>query len=168
VNEVGADRVGIRVNPHNKFLDCIGSDPVTQHGYLLKELNKFNLAYVHCVEPRVLGKMGFDHTYRHSLCICCAFLFSCMRLRQPPSIEMGVEVAGRCFNLNVEFPEVGFCLSTSEVGFSLSTSEVGFCLSTSEVGFCLSTSEVGFCLSTSEVGFCLSTSEANSFSTSHR
>jgi 12-oxophytodienoic acid reductase len=55
VNEVGADRVGIRVNPHNKFLDCIGSDPVTQHGYLLKELNKFNLAYVHCVEPRVLG-----------------------------------------------------------------------------------------------------------------
>ncbi|GAX72547.1 hypothetical protein CEUSTIGMA_g3.t1 [Chlamydomonas eustigma] len=55
VNEVGADRVGIRVNPHNKFLDCTGSDPVIQHGYLLKELNKFNLAYVHAVEPRVIG-----------------------------------------------------------------------------------------------------------------
>lgn len=55
VGEIGADRVGIRLSPWGGFLNATDSDPVALISYLLEELNKLNLAYVHVVEPRAGG-----------------------------------------------------------------------------------------------------------------
>lgn len=49
VNAVGAERVGLRLAPFNEFLDATDSKPFDTNIYLLQQLNKFNLAYVHLV-----------------------------------------------------------------------------------------------------------------------
>lgn len=64
---VGASRVGIRLSPFNKFLDCVEPDPLGTYGHIVKELNKYGLAYVHMVEPRVLGNMDVEPTEGQSL-----------------------------------------------------------------------------------------------------
>jgi hypothetical protein len=46
---VGADRVGLRLAPFNSFLDAVDSTPYDTNDYLIKELNKFGLAYLHLV-----------------------------------------------------------------------------------------------------------------------
>lgn len=85
MDEVGADRVGIRVSPFGGFLDvscsrqccvplcmhagwcaegrmgtaqCEDEHPYALHTYLLEELNKLGIAYVHFIEPRALHSMG--------------------------------------------------------------------------------------------------------------
>ncbi|KAL4420266.1 hypothetical protein ABPG77_003445, partial [Micractinium sp. CCAP 211/92] len=54
-DEIGAENTGIRLSPFGGFLDAVESHPYAAVVYLLEELNKFNLAYVHIVEPRVGG-----------------------------------------------------------------------------------------------------------------
>ena len=60
VKEIGGDRVGLRLSPYNwDFNDCYEPDAeatVALNTYLLKELNKFNLAYAHIVSARAAGK----------------------------------------------------------------------------------------------------------------
>jgi len=46
----GADRVGIRLSPSGTFNDMSDSDPDTIYGYLLGQLNRFGLAYLHIVD----------------------------------------------------------------------------------------------------------------------
>ena len=46
----GADRVGIRLSPNGKFNDMYDADPAATFGYMVKELAKRNLAYLHVVE----------------------------------------------------------------------------------------------------------------------
>jgi N-ethylmaleimide reductase len=46
----GADRVGIRFSPAGIFNDMRDSDPLATFGHVLKELNRFNLAYAHITE----------------------------------------------------------------------------------------------------------------------
>lgn len=53
--EVGSDKVGLRLSPFGGFLDATDSHPYALTTYLLEELNKFDLAYVHLVEPRIAG-----------------------------------------------------------------------------------------------------------------
>ncbi|TPX61311.1 hypothetical protein PhCBS80983_g01153 [Powellomyces hirtus] len=50
-----AGRVGIRLAPWGIFGDISTTDTVPLFTYVLKELNKFKLAYVHVVEPRIMG-----------------------------------------------------------------------------------------------------------------
>ncbi|KIZ03664.1 N-ethylmaleimide reductase [Monoraphidium neglectum] len=57
---VGASRLGIRLSPFNKFLDCVEPEPYDTYGYIIKALNKYGLAYLHMVEPRVLGLLDVD------------------------------------------------------------------------------------------------------------
>lgn len=52
---IGSDRVGIRFSPFSDFNDGGDTHPYALYAYLLEELNKRNLAYVHFVEPRVGG-----------------------------------------------------------------------------------------------------------------
>jgi N-ethylmaleimide reductase len=53
VGEVfGLDRVGIRLSPLGTFNDMSDSDPVGMYGYLLQELSKKHIAYVHLIEAR--------------------------------------------------------------------------------------------------------------------
>jgi len=46
----GADRVGIRLSPSGTFNDMTDSDPETFFVYLLGQLNRFGLAYLHIVD----------------------------------------------------------------------------------------------------------------------
>nr|BAA12160.1 CPRD8 protein [Vigna unguiculata] len=57
VNEVGADRVGIRLSPFADFNDCGDSNPLQLGLYMVNALNKYNILYCHMVEPR-MGSVG--------------------------------------------------------------------------------------------------------------
>jgi N-ethylmaleimide reductase len=46
----GADRVGIRLSPNGTFNDMRDSDPIKTFTHALRELQNFNLAYLHLIE----------------------------------------------------------------------------------------------------------------------
>ena len=48
----GFDRFGIRLSPLGTFNDMSDSDPVGMYGYVLRELAKKRIAYVHLIEAR--------------------------------------------------------------------------------------------------------------------
>eukprot|EP00889_Picochlorum_renovo_P006968 jgi/Picre1/33998/NNA_001475.t1 len=54
-DEIGAERVGYRLSPFGGFLDAHDSHPYASVSYMIEELNRFGLAYIHCLEPRVKG-----------------------------------------------------------------------------------------------------------------
>ena len=47
--EIGADRVGIRICPGNPFNDLHDDDPAETFAALLTEVNKMGLAYLHVI-----------------------------------------------------------------------------------------------------------------------
>jgi len=51
----GSDRVGVRLSPSGTFNSMYDSNRAAIFGYVVKELNRFNLAYLHLVAPRVEG-----------------------------------------------------------------------------------------------------------------
>jgi N-ethylmaleimide reductase len=51
VGEWGAERVGVRLSPTNPFNDMADSNPAATFATAVGELNRFNLAYLHIVEP---------------------------------------------------------------------------------------------------------------------
>jgi N-ethylmaleimide reductase len=51
----GGDRVGVRVAPSGTFGAMSDSDPEATFGYIAKGLNRFGLAYLHVIEPRIVG-----------------------------------------------------------------------------------------------------------------
>ncbi len=65
VAEIGADRVGIRISPLGPFngLDN-GEDQEAAAVYLLKELNKRNLAFLHISEPDWAGGKPYSDEFR--------------------------------------------------------------------------------------------------------
>ncbi|KAF6152385.1 hypothetical protein GIB67_028427 [Kingdonia uniflora] len=54
VNEVGADRVGIKLSPFTDFMEAVDSNPAALGLYMVKALNKFEICYCHMVEPRMM------------------------------------------------------------------------------------------------------------------
>lgn len=52
-DEIGADRLGIRLSPFSDFLGCWDSNPEALGLYMVQELNKFGILYCHVVEPRM-------------------------------------------------------------------------------------------------------------------
>jgi len=53
----GADRVGVRLGPSGTFASMSDSDPVALFSYAAEQLNKFGLAYLHLIEPRIKGSV---------------------------------------------------------------------------------------------------------------
>jgi N-ethylmaleimide reductase len=51
----GGDRVGVRISPSGTYGSMADSDPQATFGYLAGQLNRFGLAYLHVVEPRIKG-----------------------------------------------------------------------------------------------------------------
>jgi N-ethylmaleimide reductase len=47
----GADRVGIRLSPSSTFNSMHDSNPQATFSYLIEQLNRFGLAYLHLIEP---------------------------------------------------------------------------------------------------------------------
>ncbi|KAH8490093.1 hypothetical protein H0E87_022569 [Populus deltoides] len=59
-NEIGSDKVGIRLSPHVNYMESGDSDPEALGLYMVKSLNKYGIAYCHMVEPRM--KIGAGNT----------------------------------------------------------------------------------------------------------
>lgn len=57
---VGAERVGMRLSPHSDFQGMRMADPLPTFEYLVAELRKFGLAYLHLVEGRISGQSDTD------------------------------------------------------------------------------------------------------------
>ena len=55
VGEIGADRTGIRLSPWGIANDSFEADPLTLYSHLISELAKFDLVYLHLIEPRASG-----------------------------------------------------------------------------------------------------------------
>ncbi|KAK6930547.1 NADH:flavin oxidoreductase/NADH oxidase, N-terminal [Dillenia turbinata] len=53
VNEIGADRVGIRLSPFADYMESGDSNPEALGLYMVESLNKYNIVYCHMVEPRM-------------------------------------------------------------------------------------------------------------------
>lgn len=53
VNEIGADKVGIRLSPYADFIEAGDSDPKALGLYMVEALNKYGMLYCHMVEPRM-------------------------------------------------------------------------------------------------------------------
>ena len=52
VNEIGADKVGIRVSPYSTWAEARDSNPKALGIYMVESLNKYRLLYCHMFEPK--------------------------------------------------------------------------------------------------------------------
>ncbi|KAJ8618676.1 hypothetical protein MRB53_014862 [Persea americana] len=53
-NEIGANRVGIRLSPFTTFNDSVDSNPEALGIYMAEALNKYGVCYCHVIEPRMV------------------------------------------------------------------------------------------------------------------
>jgi N-ethylmaleimide reductase len=51
----GPGRVGVRIAPGGRWASMSDSNPDVTFGYVAEQLNRFDLAYLHVVEPRIVG-----------------------------------------------------------------------------------------------------------------
>ncbi len=51
----GADRVGVRIAPSGTYGSMSDSNPAATFGYVVTELDRLGIAYLHVVEPRIKG-----------------------------------------------------------------------------------------------------------------
>jgi N-ethylmaleimide reductase len=56
----GHDRVAVRLGPSGTWGDMSDSNPEALFSYVAQELDKLGLAYLHLIEPRVLGNVDDD------------------------------------------------------------------------------------------------------------
>jgi N-ethylmaleimide reductase len=66
IAEIGAGRVGIRLSPLTPFNDLTDSNPQAVFGYLVQELNKRGIAFIHFIEGATGGPRdvpGFDYAW---------------------------------------------------------------------------------------------------------
>lgn len=61
----GAERVGVRLSPSGTFNSMGDSNPEALFTYVVKALNRFGLAYLHLIEPRVNGNVTLDDDSTH-------------------------------------------------------------------------------------------------------
>lgn len=66
-NEIGADKVGIRLSPYADYMECEDSDPQSLGLYLTEALNKYGIMYVHMVEPRMVISANGARVTPHGL-----------------------------------------------------------------------------------------------------
>nr|GLL32639.1 putative 12-oxophytodienoate reductase 11 [Ipomoea trifida] len=52
-DEIGADRVGIRLSPFSDYLECGDSNPNGLGVFMAESLNKYGVLYCHMIEPRM-------------------------------------------------------------------------------------------------------------------
>ncbi|XXG39482.1 hypothetical protein AAC387_Pa01g0429 [Persea americana] len=55
VNEIGSNRVGIRLSPFSDFMDAVDSNPEALGLHVVEALNKYGILYCHIVEARISG-----------------------------------------------------------------------------------------------------------------
>ena len=55
IDEVGAENVAVRLTPMGRFMGMGDDTPEATFGYIVRRLNDWNLAYLHLVEPAMVG-----------------------------------------------------------------------------------------------------------------
>ncbi len=112
----GPGRLGVRVSPSGQWGAISDSDPEATFGYFAERLNRYPLAYLHVIEPRV---MGVETIHEGQAPVASAFL---RRIYKGPIIaaggfdRMGAEAIvacgdadlvafGRSFTSNPDLPE---------------------------------------------------------------
>lgn len=65
VNDIGPDRVGIRLSPFTDYMQAWDSNPDALGLYMAKSLNKYGILYCHVIEPRMAEAK--DKELEHSL-----------------------------------------------------------------------------------------------------
>jgi N-ethylmaleimide reductase len=50
--EIGADRLGVRLAPHNSFAGISDSNPIELFGFVIRKLSERQIAYLHLIEAR--------------------------------------------------------------------------------------------------------------------
>lgn len=66
VDEVGADKVGMRLSPYADYMEAVDSNPEALGLYMANALNKFGILYLHVIEPRMVKANDIYET-PHSL-----------------------------------------------------------------------------------------------------
>lgn len=66
VDEVGADKVGMRLSPYANYMEAVDSNPEELGLYMANALNKFGILYLHVIEPRMV-KVNDIYETPHSL-----------------------------------------------------------------------------------------------------
>ncbi|KAK3038820.1 hypothetical protein RJ639_028542 [Escallonia herrerae] len=61
-NEIGADKVGIRLSPSANYNDSGDSDPDALGLHMAVSLNKFSILYCHVIEPRMVTQFEKQET----------------------------------------------------------------------------------------------------------
>ncbi|KAG2710144.1 hypothetical protein I3760_04G011800 [Carya illinoinensis] len=61
-NEIGAERVGIRLSPFADYMESGDSNPKALGLYMAESLNKYGILYCHMVEPRMNGVLEKPNT----------------------------------------------------------------------------------------------------------
>src|SRR5258706_2330678 len=64
----GADRVGVRIGPSGSFGDMADSDPDALFSFVARGLDKRGLAYLHLIEPRILGNAEDESKSQEPIC----------------------------------------------------------------------------------------------------
>ncbi|XP_022854249.1 putative 12-oxophytodienoate reductase 11 [Olea europaea var. sylvestris] len=64
VSEIGAYRVGIRLSPYSDLMEASHSNPNALALYMANALNKFNILYLHAIEPRVMPETEDESPHR--------------------------------------------------------------------------------------------------------
>jgi len=60
IDVFGADRVGVRISPSGRWGAISDSNPEATFRYLAEQLDRLGLAYLHIIEPRVMGVETID------------------------------------------------------------------------------------------------------------
>jgi N-ethylmaleimide reductase len=112
----GGDRVGVRISPGTKFNGMADSDPDATGAYVAEALNRFGLAYLHVIEPRINGSEAIKEGLEPSAAVKLRKIFKGKILAaggfEPESAETIVEkgdadvvVFGRHFIANPDLPK---------------------------------------------------------------
>ena len=56
----GGQQVGVRIAPSGQWNGMHDSNPEETFGYVAKAMNRFDLAYLHIVEPRIIGSEAIE------------------------------------------------------------------------------------------------------------
>lgn len=58
VDAIGSKKTAIRLSPWSDFQGMKMKEPIPQFSHIIRELRKFNLAYLHLIESRISGDVG--------------------------------------------------------------------------------------------------------------
>ncbi|XP_039045048.1 putative 12-oxophytodienoate reductase 11 isoform X2 [Hibiscus syriacus] len=73
VNEIGADKVGMRLSPYSNALEAGDSNPEALGIYMANALNQFGIVYIHVIRNRAFSLLPMRKTFKGTFIVAGAF-----------------------------------------------------------------------------------------------